>query len=336
MAVNEFESCLLKIESADPTARQEAVLDLRRFPEPRALAVLQSLANDADPVVRDFAAEGASGLARAGVRLRRAAEEPLREVVSLESPLEVADEVFCIFRRNAAAIMAAALLAGTVKLLVGGIFLLSPFLFDSVRPLEDSLTGMGPFLVIIHQLVFRPFAWLTVGRAFMAGFPDPAVRQQSRVVWQSWEYWAFLPANLVQAIPVCAAAVVMLMPGRPDDLILLRTAALIFLAWFAYASIALLPMQLVHSGRSAEAVGHALRFYWSRGKAVRSLMPTFLLYLGLLYLLLFLNFRMFWPIDLSFTVIQSIGCILVADVLLDPFWIGFRILVTRLVGEREA
>ncbi len=336
MAANEFESCLLKIEGTDPAARQEAVLDLRRFPEPRALAVLQSLTNDADPVIRDFAAEGAARLTRAGVRRRRPPAEAPRVLVSLESPLEVADEVVCIFRRNAAAIMSAALLAGVMKLGVGGVYLLSPFLFDAVRPVEDSLTGMGPLLVIIHQLVFRPFAWLTVGRAFMAGFPDPAVRQQSRVPWQSWEYWAFLPANLVQATPVCAAAVVMLMPGRPDDLLLLRTAAVAFLAWFAYASIALLPLQLIHSGRSAEAVGHALRFYWSRGAAVRSLMPTFLLHLSLLYLLIFLNFRMFWPIAASFEVVQSVGCLLIADVLLDPFWIGFRILVTRLAGEGNA
>ncbi|RCK79122.1 MAG: hypothetical protein OZSIB_0236 [Candidatus Ozemobacter sibiricus] len=330
MTASAFETCLLKIESTDPAARQEGVLALHRIPEPRSLQVLQALIADADPVVREYAIEGVNRLVRAGVRLRKPRAEPRRECATLRDALDVADEVFCIFRRNAAAIMAAALVAGVVKILIGAVFLLSPYVFDSARVIENSLGSMGPALLVIHQLFLRPFAWLTVGRAFMGGFLDPVVRQQARVPWQPWEYWAFFPVNLVQALPICFFAWVIIAARLGGDSFWLAIALL----WWVHATLPLLPLQLINAGRMPDTLQQTWTIWWERAADGRALLPTFLIQLGLLYLLIFINVKTFVPMPWGFDFIQSLGTLLLADALLDPFWIGYRILVTRLLtGE---
>ena len=338
MAANEFEKSLLKIESPLPALRQEGVLDLKKINDSRALQVLLALEFDPDPLVKRFAAAGVSQLEAAGVRLKRPQTDRRCEIETIGSPLEVVDEVFFLFRRNAPNIMYLAISSGSLKILLGLLFLFSPQMVSSVQFLQSGFFSAAPVLFFIQQVFFRPIAWLTVGRAFLAGYPDPAARQQARIPLSLSGYFGFLPANLIQAIPLCLAFLFLAFLPRPmvDNLVGPKFICLMLVAWYLYASFALLPMQLSNVGHGSEAIGKAIRIYWERGSAVRSFFPTFLLYYGALMAIIYINFQLLLGTSFPFVEAQTAGILLLADSILDPFWIGFRILVTRLLeGKAE-
>jgi|GEM_PF-4563079 len=338
MEEKDFEICLRNIESRDPIRRRQGVISLEKIGDNRAFNVAKALLTDEDFKVREQAERIYDLLSRKNKKAVFQHTEPVKDVETLSEIWEVFDEVGFIIKRNVGAIYLAAAVSGAAKLLLAISMCVSKEIipFDSYA-LYNSLFSIGPVLFTIHQLVFRPFIWLTVGRAFLAGFQDKNARALSKIPISFSGYLAMMFTNLLQFVPIAALAYFILSRSVFGADILVKTLCFMVLVYFYYVSIPLLPVQLLDSSNVGSTLSKSLSIFSEKKSFLKQSYPTFLVLSLAFYCCIAGNAAivMGW-ITSSDSEVLIYPAILIADVLIDPFWIGYRILTTRLFYKNNA
>ncbi len=286
------------------------------------------------------------------------AEIPGSEIYPLSNSWQIFDEVIFIIKRNLAGNVFQSFLAATPKfLLIFAIF---------TGDIRDATTLS--ILAGLHQIFWRPLVWQSISTSFFAGFPEKKIRKLSQPdfhVFQlffqlffglynrqikledktsfTWgQYSSIFFANLITAVPYSGALALMIFSAsgiiRIDGLEL-PVSAIWFLIWCF--SLTYLPAIMLQ-GKRAEDVGENPQvtgfgtIFW--------LAMRFSMILGILYLVVMSSsvalLEVFgFPLRNGFMNASSnmimICLAIAADCLIDPFIIGFRLLLTRLGMERR-
>ncbi|HOY69084.1 MAG TPA: HEAT repeat domain-containing protein [Candidatus Ozemobacteraceae bacterium] len=326
-----FDDCLTLIESADPADRRRGTAQLERFHETRALRVALALANDPDEEVRETAREVAGTLRRAGVEIT--AGKPLRRVVATDTLLsspEVMDETFFLWRRNRKDIVTAWALTDAPQILFGlGLFTMPAF---GVRfhPGSEAFFWAAVLFTII-QLLMRPFAWMLMGRGFIGSFPDREAQTIAARRISGLEYLGFFQMQIIASGPLIAGfGFVIFVAGdiAPFAFILYL---LFFLAYHSY-TYTLMPRQLIENGDVFRSIRGLLNDGAEGYRFQRHVYMSFLWFMAVSYTAMLMSGSVLFETWLNrFRDAELLGVLILADALLDQFWIGWQITVARLL-----
>lgn len=300
-----------------------------------------------------------TAICRNNVRRPYQPEKPGKELFLLANSWQLFDEVVFIIKRNLAANILNGFLAGLPK------FFLLFIIFTG--DLKDPSAVV--ILATLHQLFWRPIAWQAIGTSFLAGFPDKRTRQlgkpgynviqiffqlffglfekRSKIKLQdensiTWTHYGRLFfANLATAMPFTGILALSILSH-------FRQIRIDGFEWFALAiwlviwcfALSLLPNILLQGKKAdkapASSAGSFGTVFW--------LSLRFGFVLAMLYLV---------AISSSITLMELFGIpfrnglgslnsewlmicfVIAADCLIDPFIIGFKLLLTRLGMENS-
>lgn len=337
---SDFAKALDCIESPDPETRRMGAARLEKIGGNRSYQVAGVLVGDADPVVASIARRICAGQRNAGI-LWRSHGRPVRpaEQRPVQNGWQLLDEIIFICRRNLSELSFTAFVAALPKLFFVFAAFAGPFLFANFK--QFFAVEYIVFAVLLHQIFWRPLVWLSVGKAFLGGFPDRMTRLQAKTnaIWGN--YLAMLVANLPAAVgfSVVAALILPNLLGRNDVFEQLLILAGFWLAiWepFFFTTSGV----LVRGGLYSMPSAIALRF--SMKPSIIKANIFFIFTLGCLYLLLYTSTvaaASFLGVSLQTADIDFpqqvwyLSLLVAADCILEPFIIGYRILLFRLCSE---
>ncbi|OQA06105.1 MAG: hypothetical protein BWY66_02050 [bacterium ADurb.Bin374] len=331
---NGFSDCLSLIESSDPASRRKGVAQLERFHEPRALRVALSLSKDPDEGVRETAVEVAATLRRAGVSTEKPGKmKPARQVATdtlLSSP-EVMDEVFFLWRRNRKNIIKAWLLSDLPQILICLSIFATHGLIRNMPFSSSTVDGLMAIIFLVICFLGRPFAWMLTGRAFTASFPDRPSQTVAKRPMRPVEYLGLLQMNVIAQLPLVGGAALLFYAPPIDAGLYFIVYLLFFLAYHSF-TCTLMPRQLISN---ADVFVTLRGLFWDGfdgWKFQRTLYMSFLWMMTLLYFAIIVSAIYL----LEIFHIRNAGFIfpaivIMADTLVDTFWMGWQITVARLI-----
>ena len=328
-ADEEFAVCLDNLESSEAPRRRQAITVLERLGGTRVLQVAAALTGDIDPVVAASARRICSVLSKKGLMLRSYVKtSPLAQTVVITDLWLLLDEVIFIIRRNLAAIAADSFLFSIPRLTMVTVFFVSPFFLPILELLQQ--TGIMYLLIFAYQIFWRPLVWQSTGMAFLAGFPENMCRRQSRTAG-GWElYRSLLRAGLAEAIlySIMLSVIYGWCFGSASSSF---PVLLIFVVWLLVWGISVCsPPALIfsyHAKKETVWMSAYGRDLW--------LSIKFGFILIILYLIVFGSaFTSLWIFGLddwtNSPLLLVFGFLIAADVLIDPFVVGYRMLLARL------
>lgn len=334
---SDFAIALDCIESSEPDKRREGAARLEKVGGNRAFQVASVLIGDADPIVSSISRRICNKFQRAGL-MWRTMQNPARaaEKRVLSSIWLILDEVVFICRRNLSELAMASFISALPKLIFISLVFAGPFLipdFNEYCGQENIFSGL-----FAHQLFWRPLAWLSIGRAFMGGFPDRTTRQQARQT-SIWGNYFFLGlSNAITAIPYCVVAIGIysaINSGRGLEIYLVLAFAFWIIFWEGF----LLCNPIIVLTNSIGGILQGISARVSRNVSLTRQNISFLAVLGFLYVMIFASSMAtmtFLGISLqpgNLKVPSTLWLLafwIAADCLIDPFVIGYRLLVTKL------
>lgn len=247
-----------------------------------------------------------------------------KEYYALTNSWQLFDEVFFIIKRNLRGNIFNAFIAAVPKLCI----LLA--LFTS----QISSPGILVILAVMHQLFWRPIAWIAVGTSFLAGFPDHRVRTLSRQDYSWQNIGEVCLANMYTSVfyaGLLAVTILSTVGHSPIDGFEIPALIAWFLLWWCTFTIT--PAVLLKT-----VTGTRPTRFLPAGKylMVFKLAARFSMLLAILYSVLVGNlYALMQVIGLqpSYLGISSqilfVSLIIVADCFIDPFIIGFRMLLSK-------
>ncbi|PKL50834.1 MAG: hypothetical protein CVV42_02170 [Candidatus Riflebacteria bacterium HGW-Riflebacteria-2] len=324
-----FSASLDNLESGESPRRRQAMAYLEKLGGLRAFQVAAALTGDADLVVAATARRICSEASKKGLILRtRLQAQPLAQTVSIKNFYQLLDEVVFIIRRNLTGVVLDSFLFSIPKFVLVTVFFLCPY-YAALAELVAQAWVIIP-AVVLYELFWRPLVWSSTGMAILAGFPENAMRRQSSRLSGSALYWQMLRSGLVEAVfyVFLLMAVFAWYLGFARDL---WPAAIAFIVWFAIwvdSSLTMAAKILVAKPGAqllwrSGYIGH----FWLSLKFGVVLACLYFVITGSAVSLLWLfglDNVLDWPrLFLS-------GFVIAADALLDPFVMGYRILMARL------
>ncbi len=333
----DFSACLEQLESEQQEQRMEALQKLSSRPDSRSLTVLQALQEDENPEIRRQSIVLVRKMQQLGIRPRVSpVSVSSRERFTLSSSLQLIDEVCAIWSNRAWDYLISALVGGAPKL-----FLLVLIMYaESSRRGYVSALSLEPWLLfgmlLVHPLLFRPFAWELIGKTFLAGWPERSLRRrfQRRVTFRS--YTQLLFRNLIPIVlNLGMLGIFLVVPATQPNLEILYLGLILFY-WVIPMNLCRVPMILLHP-HSPEAVNRAQELAAGDNtsmKLIRETVGDFVWFIGAWYI----SFSISFVVIASFFVrtppdVYFLCGFLVADVLLDPLWIGFQLTLTHLLDQ---
>ena len=328
-----FEACLGEIESGEPGRKRSGVASLGNFLDSRALEVARVLMKDGDPEIRFQAGRVLETLQEKGVKPRLAKREDIHaEIESLASTNQILDEVFFVYRANLDEIVYNSLVTGIPKISLFAALAIYYSYFENLRMGMDNPQFMGLLVLCsLHVFLVRPLIWEKVGRAILGGFSDRYSRSVAKFPFSFNGYFRMLKANLFESlILVIPAGFVAISSASAGAL----TISLLFWVFLCSFLCHFLPCQMIFGGSVSETVERTYTLYGKRKDIIKTSFPSFCVLVGAFYIIFFLNFsigfeKIFYPVGTTATLMGF----LLADILLDPFWISYRILVARLMVQ---
>jgi hypothetical protein len=184
------------------------------------------------------------------------------------------------------------------------------------------------FTVIL--LTMRPLAWMLVGRAFIGSFPDRDAQTVAGRRVSGLEYLGFFQMQIIAAGPLLAGFALVAAAGDSAPLLFILYL-LFFLAYHSY-TYTLMPRQLIDNGDVFRSIRGLLRDGWEGYRFQRHVYMSFLWFMATGYTSLIMsgNF-LFETFHNRFADAELLGVIVLADALLDQFWIGWQITIARLL-----
>lgn len=335
---SDFAAALDCIESPDPESRRLGAARLEKIGGNRSYQVASVLVGDADPVVASIARRICATQRKTGMIWRglQSAVRPAERQI-LTDAWQILDEVAFIARRNMSELASVSLIAALPKLLLVFAIFAGPYLFENFS--EYVTVSILIFALGLHQVLWRPLVWLAIGKAFLGGFPDRMTRQHARSIniWQA--YLLMFAGNIVPAL------VFTLVLGLTYYSLYSRVdAGTIAAAWLGFWVLIWEPSFYVNptilSRPTPAAVGEGIIF---RAKSKFSIVRPnlfFIIVLGIFYLMLYSSAVAgcaFLGMSLQPTGLKIpqelwyVALLIGADCLLDPFVIGYRVLINKLM-----
>ena len=324
-----FAACLDNLESSEVSRRRQAIATLEQIGGVRALQVAVALTGDADQIVASSARRICSEAGKKGLVLRSFLKtQALPQTVAIKSFMQLLDEVVFIMRRNLAEVVRDSFLFSIPKFSLVTLFFLCPF----YEPLLEivSQPWLICLLIFIYEIFWRPLVWLSTGNAFLAGFPDNNIRRQSRQFLGRKLYRPLLRAGLVEAVlyALILSSVFWWHFNLDSIGALLGVLGFFWLIAWLHSSSSV-PVILLRNKDSEEAVwlsGYS-RNFWVSVKLGASLAVLYFVVLSSIASLVWLLGFAEW---INGPIVFIFGYFIAADALIDPFVIGYRLLLTRL------
>lgn len=330
-----FAKALAEVESPDPRRRLAGISQLLEIADARALQVARTLQRDEDPDIRLEATRVCIKLQADGVRERLVpGQEQARERSQLNSVYEVLDEVFFALSRNFGAVAWSAVVAGALKLAGAAVLIwwhptgpVFGYRFESMIPVY-VMAGFA-----LQQLFVRPLSWILIGRAVLGGFADQVSRRLGEAPISAFQVMQVAKVNLYErlklVIPIGLLAVAAL---SPDAGAFLSIFAVFILLSVLRLNPLNLPMQLLLGRAAGDSMTQAAALARERDWVIRFSWSNFLAQTCGLYILFTSVFLFLLDFFFGCNPPRSLfASLLLADTVLDPFWIGYRLLTARLV-----
>lgn len=324
-----FAVCLDNLESGEASRRRQAIAALEKMGGVRALQVAAALTSDADQVVASSARRICSEAGKKGLMLRSFLKtQALAKTISIKSFMQLLDEVVFVIRRNLMGIARDSFMFSVPKFVMVSVFFMCPFfplLLDLVRQV-----WLVCLLIFIYQIFWRPLVWLSTGTAFMAGFPENTFRRQSRKSGGWGLYNKLAKAGALEAILYS-----LVLSGIYWWYLSIRDLStfilLVFLVWLMVwaNSVCSIPAMLFADKDKGDVVwlsGYSGNL-WLSVKFGMVLLALYLIIVGS-------SVSLFWLLGLDNWIdgplIFVFGSFIAADALIDPFVVGYRLLLARL------
>ena len=332
----DFSDCLTLLEGDNQEQRLTALQKLGTRLEERSLAVILRLTEDENPDIKRHALALARRFKELDVRQRLSqAQSPGRERFSIAGSYQLVDEVFAIWANRAWDYLLTAGIAGAPKLALIFILLSSlgpaqPFSFFIAR----NEIWFISILVIVHTVVFRPFAWELLGKTFLAGWPERSLRRRFQRRLTLGSYVLLLRGGLLtslQYLAVLGGGLILPMVQNAEPFMLLLCLFYLLLPW----NFCRFAMALLHP-LTPDAFAKAMELAWTNTSTIRSQLSDFCWFLAWIYAAFIASFLGVATFFVRYTEPVHYFCgLLLADVLLDPIWVGFHLMLTRMLEERK-
>ncbi|MBF0499632.1 MAG: HEAT repeat domain-containing protein [Candidatus Riflebacteria bacterium] len=335
-----FAQALMFVESRDPQARQDGIALLAEIGDARSLEVVRVLQNDEDPDVRAAARPVYQSLIDKGLHPRlRPGDELQREKSPLSHPTEILDEAFFLITRNFDRIVSASLRSGSIKILTGFLFICAPYWLSSADSswLQQEAYSIFIWLFVIHQVLVRPYAWETTGRAILANYPEKSVRKAAIGEFSSYRFQQIFFGNalfrLVMLGPILFFWQSLLVQiNHYTSLDPLYVAlAIAFMAFILYLNPFFMPLHILSGKPVTATISESIELGGQKRWVLNGIYLNFLAMTLGLYIMLGMN--VLFILQMLFNVDHSgciVGAILIADAIIDPLWMSCRLLITRL------
>ena len=330
-----FEQCLRDLESNDQARRRKGIQRLANFADRRALQVSKALLSDQDEMIRFYAHQTYTQLIEKGINPRESKEsEKKKEYQYLFNPLQVLDEVLFIFKANLGHNIYASLKTGWIKIvLFAGVFHLMRQMNYYLRWEQFlSLPLLGT--LFLYSIVIRPLVWMSVGKSFLGGYQDRKARNLSKQPFSLNQYCSLATVNFFKSLLVVLFPGLLFLGGKNQPL--LNLAGILVFIYSLYKTAYLMPLQLMKTRPAGQTVSIALARYSRYGKIFKRLYPSFFLIAGSFYVCIGLGAITTWNIWFKSGMFEQGFLLLLADILIEPYWIGFQILTTRCIMQMEA
>ena len=324
-----FAASLANLESGEPPRRRQAIAFLEKLGGLRAFQVASALVGDSDPVVATAARRICTESSKKGLILRnRVQAQPLAQKILIKDFYQLLDEVVFILRRNLNRVVMDSFLFSIPKFSLVTLIFLCPY-FEGL--IELFAQGWIIFLAIFaYEVLWRPLIWSSTGAAVLAGFPENGMRRQSMKISGGRLYRKVFVMDLVESL-LYAMVLSCIYAWYLNYFSSLWPAAMFFLFW---------AMIWVDSSCSTAArimiSDPESRILWRSGYlgnfslALKLGMVLILLYLMIVGSSISLMWMFGFDALLNGPIIFMLGFIIAADALLDPFVMGYRMLLTRL------
>ncbi len=338
MEQNIFEKCLRDLESGNTKLRRRGMQRLSTLSDPRVLQVSKALRADEDETIRFYAFQIYNRLIDDGVSSRVKVKTEIKtELEYLHSPTQVLDEVLFIFKSNLRRITVVSLKTGLIKIVLAvGIIIFFSWGFDDARgqlfKWKDLLSLRYAAAIFMYHLFLRPVTWDMVGRAFLGGYRDRTARALAKRGFTAERYSEMLKANILKSLLVPGIPFIMFIISQETPMLVF---GLIISILVLYKTTHMLPRYLLTDPSPAHR-NKGIGMFSPFGGLARRLYPTFLVVSAGFYLCIGYGLMLSMEIFVHNPIpLEQIVLLLVADILIDPFWIGFHILVTRCVMQMK-
>jgi len=331
-----LENSLKLLECNDPRRRKEGLKQLASVSDSRALRIAQFFLHDENLEVQFEAKLTCKILADRGVKpkFQKVHESPPK-VQLLFSNVQIADEVCFVVQKNLNQIIFATLKTGLPKL-----FLIFYIFYTVNLNLGSSPQFQGihfTSIFVLYAVFWRPVVWLSVGNAILRGFPEKNLKFLSQARLSAERFWAFISTNAFKlfllAIPLFLIYSSTVTYAGAS--FILGLGGIILFGLGLYALTPLLPLQLIHGMGPKDTIALWSNLFSAKKTILWETFFLFLFGLGVLYLIIFANFSLFGNylgIRLDFNA-EMLPFLLLADLFLDPLWIAYQILVTRVMEK---
>ncbi|HNV72951.1 MAG TPA: hypothetical protein PKO06_24795, partial [Candidatus Ozemobacteraceae bacterium] len=259
-----------------------------------------------------------------------------RERFTIGTTIQLVDEVCAVWGNRAWDYLIGALTAGAPKLFL----MILLFYIDVDRRGFGSAMTLDPWLlfalILVYPLFFRPFAWELLGKTFLSGWPERSIRQrfQRRLTFGS--YTLLLRRNLFPAmINVLLLGLFLVVPSTNLNLEVLYLGLILFF-WVIPLNFCRLPLTLLDP-LTPTSVEHASELGSAHAPTIRSSLTDFTWFIAYWYLAIAISFVFVASYFVRSTSgMHSLCGVLLADILLDPLWIGFHLTLTYLLKQQKA
>jgi len=327
-----FAASLLNLESGEPPRRRQAMAFLEQLGGLRAFQVAASLTGDSDQVVAAAARRICGESVKKGLILRGQQQaQPLAQTFAITNFYQLLDEVVFILRRNLSGVVIDSFLFSIPKFAMVTLIFLC-FYFSFLVELFRSPWGVCP-LLFFYELLWRPLVWNSTGVAFLSGFPENSMRRQAVRVSRTAAYWDMVWDGLLEGM-LYASVLSALYCWYLGVVLSLWPAAMLFVVWLMVwvGSSCTAATRIMLRNPDAKVIWRSgyIGNFWLALKLGAVLACLYLVVVGS-------SLSLFWMLGfadvLDWPGLFFFGFLIAADALIDPFVIGFRILLARLNME---
>ncbi|NLF98087.1 MAG: hypothetical protein GX569_15245 [Candidatus Riflebacteria bacterium] len=324
-----FAASLANLESGEPPRRRQAIAFLEKLGGLRAFQVASALVGDSDPIVAAAARRICAESSKKGLILRNNLQaQPLAQKILIKDFYQLLDEVVFVIRRNLNRVVMDSFLFSIPKFALVTLIFLCPY-FEVLKEVFAQGWIIFP-AIFVYEAFWRPLIWSSTGAAVLEGFPENVLRRQSMKMSGVRFYRKILFLDLVESL-LYAVVLTCVYAWYLNYFSSLWPAAIFFLFW-----------AMIWVDSSCSTVARILisdseaRILWRSGYIGNF---TLAIKLGMVLALLYLmivgsSVSLLWIFGfdalLNGPILFLFGFVIAADALLDPFVMGYRILLTRL------
>ena len=331
--VPSFEDALTLIENEEPSSRIQGLLLLEKIADKRSFRVANSLKEDSAQSVRFQAERICKAFIDKGLDITQDKKSaPTQVIKRISSGSDILKESISKILSNLENILPGYLGLNLIK--IGAAITLIKLSIDNQQQIPSLFIALICYLVF--EVFFKSLLWHFTGNRIATSIPNYVNRSKTVMKLSLSQLTNLLKGSLFELIPIMAVTILLALPMKlalPAVLLFVPLGTKLF-----YLSLTLLPLKVMSLRLWQTPLEKSLKLFLHSNNILAGFYRV-----GLFcWILSLIGFSSVIALGIkqatgAFTFSTLLGSYLLAEVVVTPFWICYRLIATLLfVPDEEA